>query len=701
MSRGVKTSMAAQSGRVGLDRVVEFAYRRLRLDVAYIAELRSGGQVYRAVAGDTASFGIVCDGSPVLGATYAKRMVAGEIPNIIHDARADHRVADRPVSEQARIGAFLGVPLRLSDGTLYGALCCVGYEPKQTIGEHDLALLSMLGESIARDLDELRRRDELREELLAVLGAGRVDVAYQPIFDPRSGHCVGIEALARFPEPFGSPDQTFAAAESLGLDVELDTLVIRHAWDMLPRLGIGQFLAVNVSPATLLELAPCANRQPDLSLAKLVVEVTEPAAIDAYATLRRELVPLRERGLRIAVDDAGAGYASLRHILELRPDFIKLDRWLIDGLADDSSRRVAVSAFVSLSRELGAKVVAEGVERAADLAAVAELGLEGAQGYLLGMPTTDLLTVSGWLEATEPIGREPSVRPALDRQLERLELDRRASHRLEAVGQLAAGVAHEINTPLQFVGDSVTFLRDAVDELVTLTGLYRETLHSDAPMPLEERRRVMYEAEQRADVEYLCERIPAAFKRTSDGIARVRSIVLAMKRFSHASSSEAEPADINEAIETTLVVCRNEYKYVADIVLELGSLPEITCNIGELNQVFLNLIINAAQAIEEQVDSGGEHGRIRISTRMDGPTVLIEIADNGPGIPPALLDRVYEPFFTTKDVGKGTGQGLALARATIARHAGSLACTSTLGEGTTFTIRLPLPQPSTELVTAA
>jgi len=297
--------------------------------------------------------------------------------------------------------------------------------------------------------------------------------------------------------------------------------------------------------------------------------------------------------------------------------------------------------------------------------------------------------------------RDVTERVALDQDRERLELDRRVSQRLEAVGQLAAGIAHEINTPLQFVGDSVTFLKEAADELVSLTGLYRNTLYTDAPIPVEERRRWMRQAEEHADVDYLCERIPAAFERTADGIDRVRSIVLAMKRFSHATNTDAAPADINEAIETTLAVCRNEYKYVANVVVELGELPPVTCNIGELNQVFLNLVINAAQAIEEQMAGSGEQGQIRISTRLDGGHVLIEIADDGPGIAPELQDRIYEPFFTTKEVGKGTGQGLALARTTIERHSGSLDCASAPGQGTTFAIRLPLQEFPTPLAEAA
>ena len=286
--------------------------------------------------------------------------------------------------------------------------------------------------------------------------------------------------------------------------------------------------------------------------------------------------------------------------------------------------------------------------------------------------------------------REDGDQPVPERERERRELNRRTSHRLEAVGQLSAGIAHEINTPLQFVGDSVSFLRDAVDELVGLIALYRETLYQETPVPLEERRDVMRRAEEVADVEELCQRIPAAFDRTAEGIERVRTIVMAMKRFSHASHTDLAPADINEAIETTLTVCRNEYKYVAQIDRDLGELGPVVCKIDELNQVFLNLIINAAQAIEEKIDGTGELGLIRIATRVEGEEAIIEVTDDGPGIPPALQERIFEPFFTTKEIGKGTGQGLALALAAVQRHAGSIECVSTPGEGTTFRVHLPL-----------
>lgn len=699
-----------------LDRILKLAHRDLQTDVVYVSEFRDGQQLYRSVAGDGASFNIaVSDGLPAV-ATYDRRMVEGEIPNVICDTAADERVAELPVTRFARIGAYIGVPVRLADGTLYGTLSGACHDANHRLDERAKRLLSLLGNLLVYELEDQRSWEKLREQIVTMIDGGGFDVAYQPIFNLGSDRCIGLEALARFPSPFGKPDETFAAAEQIGLGVELERAVIRRAVSILPRLAPGQFLALNSSPAALLELARRAAHASELPWSRLVVEVTEHSAVDAYLVLQDELAPLRRRGLRIAVDDAGAGYASLRHVLELRPDFIKLDRWLVDGVAQDEGRRAAVSAFVSLARQLGSTVVGEGVEMPADLLALRELGLDAAQGYLLGRPTSDQAVVAEWCSAISPMERPPAVMAITDatpgeetdrkmfereRERERLELERRVSHRLEAVGQLSAGIAHEINTPLQFVGDSVTFLRDAVDELLGLTALYRETLHSTAPIPVEERRRTMHEAEERAEVDYLCERIPLAFARTTDGIARVRSIVQAMKRFSHASISSVEPADLNEAIETTLAVCRNEYKYVAEVVTDLRELPAITCNIGELNQVFLNLIINAAQALEEKVGDSGERGLISIRTRVDGPEAVIEIADDGPGIPPELQDRIYEPFFTTKEVGRGTGQGLALARNTIQRHNGSLNCVSEPGRGAIFTIRLPLERSADAIPAAA
>ena len=504
-----------------LERIVEFAHRQLSLDVAYVGEFRDGMQLYRAVCGDVASFNMTnADGLPAV-TTYDQRMVAASIPNVICDASADERVAGLVATRHARIGAYVGVPIFLSDGTLYGTLSCVGHEPDYTLDDRAVSLLWLLAELIVDDLEAQRRREDLRDGIANLIESGEFDIAYQPVFELAGDRCVALEALARFPAPFGPPARTIAAAEAVGLGVELERAVMRRAYRILPRLGPGQFLALNASPAALLDIARGAGCGEDVPWSRIVVEVTEHSAIEAYAVLDEELAPLRRRGLRIAVDDAGAGYASLRHVLELRPDFIKLDRWLIDGVADDGGRRAAVSAFVELARELGSTVIGEGVERPEDLEALRELGLHAAQGYLLGGPTSDRDAVPRWCS-------DESSSASLRRTT-------------NAVTRTSAGIADEINASLRFVGGSVMSLEDAVDEVLRLAWRYRETLCGEEAMALDERRRIMREAEERADVDDLCERISVAFAGTADGIARVRSIVEAMKRFSHASTTDSAP----------------------------------------------------------------------------------------------------------------------------------------------------------------
>ncbi len=285
-----------------------------------------------------------------------------------------------------------------------------------------------------------------------------------------------------------------------------------------------------------------------------------------------------------------------------------------------------------------------------------------------------------------------------DSERARLELDLRLAQKLEAVGQLAAGIAHEINTPVQFIGDSVRFLKEANDDLMSLVGTYRDLLHATAPFDQAQRRSRALAAEEQADLDYLTTRVPAAFERALDGVERVALIVRAMRQFAH-PSSERSPSDINEGLRTTLIVSKNEYKYVADIELDLGELPLVMANAGDLNQVFLNLIVNAAHAIEGL--GSDQRGKIRVRTRADESGVLITVSDNGCGIPAEIADRVFDPFFTTKPVGRGTGQGLAIAHTIIERHHGTIKFEPTPGGGTTFRIALPLNHDLTDSEYAA
>ncbi len=274
----------------------------------------------------------------------------------------------------------------------------------------------------------------------------------------------------------------------------------------------------------------------------------------------------------------------------------------------------------------------------------------------------------------------------------RLELELRLSQKLEAVGQLAAGIAHEINTPVQFVGDTIRFLDDAFSDLSDLTEAYGEV--RDVVIGIGTEADVLARlaaAEETADLEYLRERVPAALTRARDGIERVATIVRAIRDFAHPPTTVKGPVDINRALANTLIVAANEYKYVADVECDLGELPPVVANAGDLNQVFLNLVVNAAQAIEDRVGDGDERGAIHINTAVEGDRVVVGISDTGVGIAPDVAGRVFDPFFTTKEVGRGTGQGLAISHTIVhERHGGSLTFSSRVGEGTTFYVRLPI-----------
>jgi signal transduction histidine kinase len=265
------------------------------------------------------------------------------------------------------------------------------------------------------------------------------------------------------------------------------------------------------------------------------------------------------------------------------------------------------------------------------------------------------------------------------------------SQKLESVGRLAAGVAHEINTPIQYVGDSVSFFATALADLRELLASYRElcrAVQQGVAVPADAERVIALEEE--ADLTYLLEQLPRAVERAGEGIGRVATIVRSMKEFAHPDRAEKAPADINRALLTTVTVAGHAVRGVAEIETELGEIPLLPCHLGALNQVFLNLVVNAADAIEEKIAGTAEKGRIRIKTTQAGDAVLVAISDDGNGIPEQVKPRIFDQFFTTKPVGKGTGQGLAIAHKIVASHAGTIWFESQAGQGTTFFVRLPL-----------
>jgi PAS domain S-box-containing protein len=294
----------------------------------------------------------------------------------------------------------------------------------------------------------------------------------------------------------------------------------------------------------------------------------------------------------------------------------------------------------------------------------------------------------GMLLGYRGIGRDVSERKRLMGELQQTQ-------KMEAVGRLAAGIAHEINTPTQFIGDNTQFLKDAFGSLLGLVGKYKQLQAVFAEKGCDpDLSAEMTTVVSQTDLDYLMREIPKAIDQSIEGLQRVADIVRAMKQFSHPGEAEKKPTDLNQAIATTLTVTRNEWKYVADVETDFDkNLPSVYCFLGDLNQVFLNLIVNAVHAIE----STGAKGIIRISTRLDSDHVEIRIADTGIGIAEEHRQRIFEPFFTTKEVGKGTGQGLTLAYQTVVKkHGGTIRFETERGKGTTFVIRLPVKDESEE-----
>ncbi len=782
--------------------------------------------------------------------------------------------------------------------------------------------------------------------LKRALHHGELSLAYQPVVEVNTGAAVAAEALLRWHDPQRGdvpPAEFIGLAEQSGIIGELGDWVLRRVCQELPEImataGVRLPVSVNLSAHQLSE--PGLGDRVATILAEsgldphlLIFEVTETALCDDAVAAGRALQGLRSLGARIAVDDFGTGYSSLSSLKQFPVDILKVDRGFVDGLGRDANDTVIVDAVVNLAHTLGLTVIAEGVERPAQVAALQGVNCRYAQGFLFSRPVpapelaralalplspaarpgglrhgpppsfepvalpravldslpfatalvdhlgTVVATNLGWkqfapgpdsahpgaagvganyLEACDavtsaaaglaraaahglrqvlagerdsfeieyrygerwlnmvvtpaplagggavimrldttarreaeealrvsevqaratfesaPIGiarldasgrvleanqalagilgrqreeiqgaalslawpadgaaatwsqlhelllaggtaqlteqrftrpdgtvryanvaaclvrfdddRPPLVIATVEDVTERRELTEqlRRSQELEAIGRLAGGIAHEINTPAQFIGSNLSYLREAFEDLSRALGLRASPAGAGGSAP----------GATSQPLDELTTEIPLAISEASEGVDRVTSIVKALKAFGHPDQGAPVPSDINEALRNTLVVARNEYKYVADLVTDFAELPLVTCYPGDLKQAFLNLVVNAADAIRDVVGTSGARGVITVSTGHQGDKVVVRVADTGCGIEDKVAARIFEPFFTTKEVGRGTGQGLSVVRAAVVeRHRGEISFTSQPGEGTCFTLRLPVAPPS-------
>jgi EAL domain-containing protein (putative c-di-GMP-specific phosphodiesterase class I) len=372
-----------------LTKLLKTVRNHLGMEGAFVSRFHDGQRYFQAVDCN-AECELPKGGSGPLEESYCMRVADGRLPQLIKNAQEVPAALELAATKDFPIGAHLSIPLRLTDGSIYGTFCCFSRKADYSLNGRDLELLRMFAEIatslIERDVAEERSTKASRERVEQVLQSGEIlSMVYQPIVELESQRIVGFESLARFRStPPRPPDIWFQEAASVGLGQELEMLAIQSALAH-GYLANGVYVACNASPAVVLsgEL-PAALCQGTLS--RVVLEITEHSSVQDYKNLECVLRPLREKGLRLAVDDAGAGYSSFGHILRLHPDYIKLDMSITRGIDRDRGRRALTAALIGFAHETGSELIAEGVETMSELETLRSLGVPKGQGYLLGRP---------------------------------------------------------------------------------------------------------------------------------------------------------------------------------------------------------------------------------------------------------------------------------------------------------------------------
>ncbi len=392
--------LASGVGHAGVDRVLRTVRKYLGMDVAFIAHFRETDRVFEFV--DSERPAPLEPGLALpLEVGYCAKVARGELPQLITDASRLPAAAAIPETKSIPIGSHLSVPIVLENGELYGTLCCFSYQPDVTLGDRDMKMMRAFAEVLATSLSEKQAIEKVNadraSQIREAIAAGAPRIVYQPIFRLRNGELAGFECLSRFDiEPCQTPDRWFALAYEAGVGYELERAAISNALATLHRFSDTKFLGINSSPC-LITSGQLAAALSDCDLTRILLEITEHAIVDDYRFLVTALEPLRERGLRIAIDDAGAGYASMRHIVNIRPDIIKLDISLTQQIDIDEGRRALARALIGFGRDIGSLICAEGVETRGELEMLRSLGVEKAQGFFLSRP----LSLENALRAAE------------------------------------------------------------------------------------------------------------------------------------------------------------------------------------------------------------------------------------------------------------------------------------------------------------
>lgn len=372
-----------------LERLLEVACTRTGMEMAWVTQITDDRQEFEVVS--AAGSGPVRPGVRVSTArSYCQRVLDGEIPGVIEDTGANAVTRSLEVTAEFGLGSYVGVPIYRANGVVSGTLCVARASPNDSLDAEMVRFLELLAATAAELVPtlppSLDRRRRTRDRVGRVIRNDSISTVFQPIVDGRSGRIVGHEALSRFPAEPRRPDVWFADAEAVGLGTALELCAARSAIRALSEIPSELFVSINVSPAALesIDLVEEFSAEPD----RLVIELTEHRRVVDYPHLRRMVDRLRDMGVLVAVDDAGAGFASFRHVLELVPDIVKVDISICQGVAQDPARQALVRGMVELTKYIGARLIAEGVEQADDARCLDGLGVEWFQGYLFGRPSS-------------------------------------------------------------------------------------------------------------------------------------------------------------------------------------------------------------------------------------------------------------------------------------------------------------------------
>jgi EAL domain-containing protein (putative c-di-GMP-specific phosphodiesterase class I) len=362
----------------------------LEMEVAYVSEFVGNRSVFRQIDAPGLESRIKVGDSQSLDDIYCSHILEGRLPQLMPDTSTEPVAMALPMTQGVPVGKHVSVPIRLADGSVYGMFCCLGFKADRSLRERDLQMMKVFAELTAFEIGREREASKIAREkedrVRTIIERNELAVVYQPIWEIGNARPVGFECLARFAAvPRRPPDKWFAEAAEAGLGTALELVAIRKGLSALAFLPRDVYVAVNVSPETILsgDLPAALEGVP---AGQIVLEITEHAHIADYERLLAALHPLRARGMRLAVDDAGAGYSGLQHILQIHPDFIKLDIALTRNINLDPARKALAAALVGFARDTGSGIIAEGVETESELNALRSIGVDKAQGYFLGRP---------------------------------------------------------------------------------------------------------------------------------------------------------------------------------------------------------------------------------------------------------------------------------------------------------------------------